>query len=59
VEGFIAAKRREGKAVKSILNYVGLLNTLFAHGMKRGWCTNNPVKSIDKPRDLRDTEILP
>jgi integrase len=57
VEAFIAAKRLEGKAVKSILNYVGLLNTLFAHGMKRGWCTSNPVKSIDKPRDRRDPEI--
>jgi integrase len=57
VEAFIAAKRQEGKAVKSILNYVGLLNTLFAHGMKRGWCTSNPVKSIDKPRDRRDPEI--
>jgi integrase len=57
VEAFIAAKRQEGKAVKSILNYVGLLNTLFAHGMKRGWCTSNPVRSIDKPRDRRDPEI--
>jgi integrase len=57
VEAFIAAKRQEGKAVKSILNYVGLLNTLFAHGTKRGWCSNNPVKSIDKPRDHRDPEI--
>jgi integrase len=57
VEAFIAAKRNEGKAIKSILNYVGLLNTLFAHGRKRGWCTNNPVKSIDKPRDHRDPEI--
>jgi integrase len=57
VEAFVAAKRQEGKAVKSILNYVGLLNTLFAHGIKRGWCTRNPVKSIDKPRDRRDPEI--
>jgi hypothetical protein len=57
VEAFIAAKRQEGKAVKSILNYVGLLNTLFAHGLKRGWCISNPVKFIDKPRDRRDPEI--
>jgi len=57
VEAFIAAKRQEGKAVKSILNYVGLLNTLFAHGMKRGWCTSNPMRSIDKPRDRCDPEI--
>jgi integrase len=57
VEAFIADKRQEGRAVKSILNYVGLLNTLFAHGVKRGWCTSNPVRSIDKPRDRRDPEI--
>jgi integrase len=57
VEAFIAAKRQEGKAVKSILNYVGLLNTLFAYGIKRGWCARNPVRSVDKPRDRRDPEI--
>ena len=32
VEAFMAAKRREGKAPKSILNYVGTLHSIFAFG---------------------------
>jgi integrase len=38
VERFIAAKAREGRATKSVLNYLGLLHSIFAHGQKRGWC---------------------
>lgn len=30
VEAFMAAKRREGKAPKSILNYVGTVHSIFA-----------------------------
>ena len=49
VEGFIAAKRREGKATKSILNYLGLLNSIFAYAERRGLARGNPVKLVDKP----------
>ena len=45
IEEFIAAKRREGKAVKSILNYLGLLHAIFAFGVRRGWCARNPSRS--------------
>jgi hypothetical protein len=37
VEAFIAAKRREGKATKSILNYLGLLHSIFATGSAGAW----------------------
>lgn len=57
VEAFVAAKRREGKAVKSILNYIGLLHAIFAHGTKRGWCERNPVALADKPRAVRNADI--
>lgn len=57
VEAFVAAKRREGKAVKSILNYLGLLHAIFAHATKRGWCERNPVALADKPRAVRNTDI--
>jgi integrase len=50
VEAFIATKTREGRAVKSILNYVGLLHSIFAYAQKRGWASQNPCKLIDKPR---------
>src|SRR5581483_2921488 len=39
VEAFIFAKLDEGKAPKSIRNYVGLLHSILDHGVKRGWCT--------------------
>ena len=50
VEAFIAAKRREGRAPKSVLNYVGLLHSIFEFGQRRGWASTNPCKLVDKPR---------
>jgi integrase len=57
IEKFIAAKRQEGKAVKSILNYLGLLHAMFAFAVRRGWCTRNPVALVDKPRGARNLDI--
>jgi integrase len=57
IESFTAAKRAEGKAVKSIRNYLGLLQAIYALGVKRGWCTSNPVASTDKPRAPHDHDI--
>ena len=44
VERFVHAEagRRQSRR-RSIHNYLGLLHSIFAHGMKRGWCTANPV----------------
>jgi integrase len=57
IEEFIAAKRREGKAVKSILNYLTLLHAMFAFAVKRGWCVRNPVALVEKPRGGRNLDI--
>jgi integrase len=57
VEAFIATKRAEGKAIKSVRNYLGLLQAIFALALKRGWCAANPVAAIDKPRDRQDHDI--
>ena len=57
IDAFIALKRREGKATKSVLNYLGLMSAILGHGMKRGWCATNVVAAIDKPLDRRTTEI--
>jgi integrase len=63
VEALVAAKQREGKAPKSISNYVGLLYSIFAYAEKRGWARSNPVALADKPRtepreaDIRYLEI--
>jgi integrase len=57
IEEFIAAKRQEGKAVKGIVNYLGLLHAMFAFAARRGWCTRNPVALVDKPRGRRNLDI--
>jgi integrase len=58
VEEFIAAKRRDGKAIKSIVNYLSLLQAIFGHAVRREWCQTNPVLVVDKPRQQqRDPDI--
>jgi len=50
IEAFVAAKRTEGRATKSILNYLGFLHSIFAFAERRGLVGTNPVRQIDKPR---------
>ncbi len=57
VEAFMAAKRREGKAPKSILNYVGTLHSILALGQDRGWCRSNLAKLAEKPAPPEAAEI--
>ena len=58
VERFIAEKRREGKAPKSVANYLGLLHSIFAFAEKRGLAARNPVAPVDKPaRQTSDPDI--
>ena len=58
VEAFIAAKRREGKATKSILNYLGLLHSVFEFGCRRGFARTNIAKLVEKPeRDGAGSDI--
>jgi integrase len=57
VKAFAAAKTREGRAPKSVLNYVGLLHAIFAHAEREGWTRSNPCKLVDKPRGRRPTQI--
>lgn len=50
VREFIALKAREGRAPKSVRNYLGLLHSIFAFAQARDWTTNNPCKQVEKPR---------
>jgi integrase len=50
VERFMAAKRREGRAPKSIRNYVGVLHGVCAFAVKRRWADANPCSAVDLPR---------
>jgi integrase len=54
----MSAKQQEGKASKSISNYVGLLYSIFAYAEKRGWTRSNPVALAEKPRiERRDADV--
>ena len=57
VEAFIYSKVDEGKAPKSIQNYLGLLQSIIGYGVKRGWCESNPVALVETPRAQRDRDI--
>jgi integrase len=58
VEQFIAAKLAEGKAPKSVVNWLGLLGSIFRFGERRGWTRANPVAAVERPRRTEgDPEI--
>jgi integrase len=50
VERFVAAKRREGRAQKSVRNYAGFLHGICAFAVKRGWANVNPCAAVELPR---------
>jgi integrase len=56
VERFVAAKLAEGKAPKSVVNWLGFLGSIFRFAVRRGWARLNPVASVEKPR-RRDGEV--
>ena len=51
VEGFTAEKLADGKAPKSVRNYLGLLHSLFDYAEKQDWSRGNPCKLVVKPGD--------
>lgn len=50
---YIAVKKRDGLATKTITNQLIFLHGLFAFAVKRGWRESNPVAGIDRPRAPR------
>jgi integrase len=50
VEAFIALKINDGLAPKSVLNYLGILQAIFAFAERRGLVTGNVCKLVDKPQ---------
>lgn len=56
IEAFIAAERRAGLSTKSILNYLGLLHSIFEFAQRRGFAASNPCKHVDKPERPGATE---
>jgi integrase len=57
VRDFMVAKRREGKAAKSIRNWLSLLHSIFAFAEEEGWARGNPVKLVKKGADEGDADV--
>lgn len=57
VERFIASERRDGRAPKSIRNYLGVLHSIFELAIEKGWARENPVKRAAKPEGEGNPEI--
>jgi integrase len=50
IRAFLAAKKKEGLATKTVINQLVFLHGLFAFALKRDWVVANPVASVDRPR---------
>jgi len=57
VERFIAAERRDGRAPKSIRNYLGVLHSIMELAIEHGWARENPVKRATKPEGRGGGEL--
>jgi len=49
VESYISAKLRQGLARTTVRHQVMLLHGIFAHALRRGWCSSNPVAAAERP----------
>jgi integrase len=54
IERYIAVKQRS-LATKTVRNHLGTMHSVFELGLRRGWCSSNPVKVADRPV-IRRTE---
>ena len=50
IERYIATKQKT-LSIKTIRNHVNTIHSVFALGMRQGWCASNPVKLADRPTD--------
>jgi integrase len=51
VERFIAAKLKDGRSPKSVVNWINFLQAILGYAQKRRWIVGeNPCKLVDKPR---------
>ncbi len=58
IRRFLAAKKNEGLATKTVTNCLVFIHGLFAFAVKREWIRANPVAAVDRPRaPLADPDI--
>jgi integrase len=49
VAAYMAVKAAQGLATKTISNHLNFAHGVFAHAVKRGLATSNPVAAVDRP----------
>jgi integrase len=54
IERYVSAKRGT-LAIKTVRNHVNTMHSIFDLGLRKGWCSSNPVKLADRPT-LNQTE---
>ena len=54
IERYVSAKRRT-LAIKTVRNHVNTMHSIFDLGLRKGWCSSNPVKLAERPT-LKKTE---
>jgi integrase len=57
VEEFLRLKLRQGKAPKSVRNWMGLLYATFSHARRKRWCEVNPCEEVDMPARVTNEDI--
>lgn len=58
VETFVATKLASGSAQKSVLNYLGVLHSVFDLAVRQGWAAVNPCEKLEaKPRTEPSADI--
>jgi integrase len=53
IETYIASKRKDGYAARTINRHLNLLNLILSAALRRGLVRTNPVSSVDRPREPR------
>ncbi len=54
IERYVAAKR-SALAIETIRKHINTMHSIFDLGLRKGWCSSNPVKIADRPT-LKKTE---
>jgi integrase len=53
LDGYLAAKRRQGLAPRTLNRHLNLLSAMLTAALRRGLIRSNPVPSVDRPREPR------
>jgi integrase len=53
LDAYLAAKRRDGLAPRTLNRHLNLLNAMLTAALRRGLIRSNPVPSVDRPREPR------